>query len=481
MNSSTFFGKFLLYIPVKLVPAFLGIYFILLLYSLFPEGGYVNYSVGVVSALIAAQLSTAWIGNSYIYYAAGAKDEPTLFYSCLWTLLMLSPIAATIAGLVSILFVESKAFFSVFILCFSQILFFFLSAVFQAGFHVKHQLIAVIIQATVQIAAMLVLFECLAPSYRLALMSLSIGYVSAALFLLSIKIKEYAWKGFVVRKDAYAANLRIIYRYGAALSPWMLGMLVMASADRFAIGYYNLEGGDEYLSLKDLFIGAAGLLSMPLLMMVHSLLISRFRGGRFAMDIIQASVSFLVISFSAFWVFLSFLGLELFAVITDKPVGIARGTVFLSFVGIFLASVSVYIQKRLEIHRKIGRLAILSLGCAVVSIVFAFAAGAIGGIFGVAVSAVLAQLLYLSVLIGSLKKIDLLSFFKPIICVFFIFGSGEVLNYFTPYLRNALGFWQASLMLFASFSLLVLFALWKGVSWRSFTQQSLRPDAVRGS
>ncbi|QIB52607.1 sugar transporter [Pseudomonas sp. OIL-1] len=470
MNSSTFFGKLLLYVPVKLVPAFLGIYFIFLLYSLFPEGGYVNYSVGVVSALIAAQLSSAWIGNSYIYYAAGAKSQPDLFYSCLWTLIAIAPIAASIAGLVSIFFVEREAFISVSILCFSQILFFFLSAVFQAGFLVKHQLVAVVIQATGQVVVMLVLFEYVAVSYKLALASLSVGYFGAVLFLLFVKIKEYGPREFMVRKDVYITNLRTIYRYGAALSPWMLGMLVMAAADRFAIGYYNLEGGDEYLSLKDLFVGGAGLLSMPLLMMVHSLLINRFREGHFAMDIVQASVSFLVISFTAFWVFLHFLGLEIFALITEKPVGITRGTVFLAFVAIFLASVSVYIQKRLEVHRKIGRLALLSLGCAVVSIAFAFAAGAMGGVFGVAVAAVLAQFLYLAALITSLKKISLLSFYKPVLWAFLLLGSGEVLSYFLADFRNALGYWQASLIWFAVFSSLILLALWKGVSWNAFTQ-----------
>ncbi|MDS1309482.1 hypothetical protein [Marinobacter xiaoshiensis] len=470
MNTSTFFGKLLLYVPVKLVPAFLGIFFIFLLYSVFPEGGYVKYSVGVTSALIAAQLTTMWIGNSYIYYAAGSKSQATFFYSCFWILIVIAPAAALIAGLVSVFFVEADAFLPVLFLCLSQSLFFFLSAVFQATFFVKHQLVAVFIQAVAQVAAVFVLFEYVAVDYKLAIASLSVGYFGAALFLLLVKIKEYGTGGFIVRMDTLRANFLAIYRYGSALSPWMLGMLVMAAADRFVIGYYNLEGGDAYLSLKDLFVGGAGLLSMPLLMMVHSLLISRFRDGRFAMEIVQASVSFLIIVFTGMWVFLQFLGLELFALITDKPEGISRGAVFLAFLAIALASASVYVQKRLEVHRKIGRLALISLACAMVSIVVGFAAGAVGGVFEVAFAAALAQLLYLVVLIKSLqKKLRFFLFLKPVLWAAFLFGSGVVLTHLLIDGKNVIENWQDSLIWFSGLSSLVLLALWKGVNWGSFT------------
>lgn len=475
MNSSVFFGKLFLYVPVKLVPAFLGIFFIFLLYTAFPEGGYVNYSVGVVSALIAAQLSTMWIGNSYIYYAAGSESQATFFYSCLWTLIAIAPVAALIAGLVSILFVEADAFFPVLLLCLSQSLFFFLSAVFQASFLVKHQLIAVLIQALGQVAAVFILFEYVAVDYKLAIASLSVGYFGAALFLLLVKIKEYGVGGFIVRMESFRANFLAIYRYGSALSPWMLGMLVMAAADRFVVGYYNLDGGDAYLSLKDLFVGGSGLLSMPLLMMVHSLLISRFRGGYFAIEIVQASVSFLIIIFTAMWVFLQFLGLELFVLITDKPESISRGPVFLAFFAIALASMSVYVQKRLEVHRKIGRLALISLVCALVAIVAGFVAGAVGGVLGVAFSAVLAQLLYLAALVKSLqKKLRFFLFFKPVLWSAFLFGCGAVLSHLLIDGKNVIENWQAGLVWFLVFSPLVLLALWKGVSWGSFTQPSLR-------
>lgn len=482
MNSSTFFRKLLLYVPVKLVPAFLGIYFIFLLFSVFPEGGYVNYSVGVVSSLIVAQLSTGWIGTSYIYYAVGKKNQATFFYNCLWILIVIAPAAALVAGLVATFFVDGAVFFSVSLLCFSQILFFFLSAVFQAEFLVKHQLVAVLIQAIGQVTAVLFLFEFVSVDFNFAIASLTIGYICAASFLLLIKIKEYGISEIRVQKKLVVETFSAIYRYGSAMSPWMLGMLIMTAVDRFAIGYYKPVGGDAYLSLKDLFVGGAGLLSMPLLMMVHSLLIQRFKEGRFAADIIQASVSFLVISFTGLWVFLHFLGLELFELMTDKPLGITRGAVFLAFLAVFLASVSIYAQKRLEVHRKIGRLAFISLICAVISIPMGFAAGASGGILGIAIAAVAAQLLYLVMLMKSFqKKINVMFFLKPVLWALSLFGCGDILSYTLEHVsaENAIGYWQVNLVWFAAFSLFVLLALWKGVNWAVFMQRSNHTGTVK--
>ncbi|UAW99464.1 hypothetical protein KEM63_05720 [Halopseudomonas nanhaiensis] len=480
MNSSTFLGKLLLYVPVKLIPAATGIFFIVLLYSVLPEGGYVSYSVSIASALIAAQLGSAWIGNSYIYCVASADNRATLFYSCLWSVLIIAPVAAIAAGVVSTVFVDDYAFYNVVLLCFSQALFFFLSSVYQATFQVRHQLVAILLQAVGQVVTVLVIFERIAVNYKFAILSLSVGYLAASLFLLLVKLKEHGAENLIVGKKAFVASFTAIYQYGSALSPWMLGMLIMAAADRFALGHYNLAGGDAYLSLKDLFIGASGLLSMPLLMMVHSLLINRFREGHFAIDIVEASISFLVIAFAALWVALDLWGLELFERIADRQVGLSISTIFLAFCGVFLASVSVYAQKRMEVHRKIGRLAILSIGCALVSIVLCFIAGATGKILGVAVAAVLAQMLYLAVLMYTLrKKIQLVKFCMPILWAFLLFGIGELLSHAMGPSRNSLGYWIGSLMLLAGFSFFACLALWKGIDWKSFTERGRRTSIRR--
>ncbi len=471
MNSAIFFRKFFLYVPVKLIPAFLGVYFIFFLYSLFPQGEYVNYALAVATALITAQLSTTWIGISYLYYVTGEKDQATLFYSCLRMLLVIAPLSACGAGFISIFFTRDSAFLYVSLLCLSQILFFFLSAVFQSGFSVSSQLIAVIIQALCQVSFAFLTFEYVVANYKMAIAALSIGYFAASFFLLVIKLKEYGLAKLAIDKNLFKKNLQNIFGYGAALSPWMLGVLIMTAADRFAIGYYNVPGGDAYLSLKDLMVGAGGLLSMPLLMMVHSIVINRFKEGYFAKDIVKSSFSFLIISFSAFWVFLENIGLDLFVLITDKQLGIAHIEIFVAFFSVFLSSVSIYIQKRLEVHRRIGRLAFLSLGCAVVSVAFGFGAGAVGGILEISFAVTAAQTLYFILLMRSTFRIaDFTMFLRPSIWSLFLFGAGKLLGFVFFDNASTAGYWIFSFTWVTVFLFLVLLALWKGVSWSVFTQ-----------
>lgn len=471
MESSAFFKKFLLYVPVKLIPAFVGIFFILFLYSNFPEGEYVSYALGVACALITAQLSAAWVGTSYIYYFSSVKEPASFFYSCFWILVVIAFSASVLSGFISTWFVESGNFFYISVLCFSQILFFFLSAVFQSGFSVGFQLIAVFIQAVSQVLIVVFLFEYVRVDYKFALVSLAAGYLCSAVFLLFIKLKEYGLKGSLIDKKVLLNVLHMIYAYGFALSPWMLGMLAMAAVDRFVIGFYSMQDGDAYLSLKDLIIGGSGLLSMPLLMMVHSLVINKFRNGRFPKDIIQASFSFLIIVFTAFWVFLHFIGLDLFEMITKKPIGVTRSAIYVAFIAVFLSSVSVYAQKRLEVHRKISRLAVISILCAVLSVFIGFFAGKVGGVFEVSFAAAITQLLYLVILMKTMfRKKDLIFLLRPIFSAIFLFASGEFLSY-TFISKHSFGeYWYEYFIWVMIFMLLVSLVLWRNVDWKSFTQ-----------
>ena len=103
-----FLGKFLLYVPVKLLPAFLTVFFIFFLYRFFPEDEYVSYSVSVSCSLIVAQLSAMWVGNSYVYYFSSIADSRRFFSSCFYLVTLLSPFAALAAALVATFFLSRQ-------------------------------------------------------------------------------------------------------------------------------------------------------------------------------------------------------------------------------------------------------------------------------------------------------------------------------------------------------------------------------------
>lgn len=476
MNKNAFLIKFLLYIPVKLIPALLGIFFIFFLYKFFPGGQYVSYSICLTCALIASQLCTGWVGNSFIYYFSGSKDKTEFISSCLLVIGLLAPAAAFLAATVSIFFVpEHYVFLCVGGLCFSQVIFFFLSSVCQADFLVKHQLVSVLIQAMGQVSLISLLFYLYGVDFRYAIVSLAIGYFLAAFYLVFSVLRKFGFNNPLANFEKFRVTLRLIYQYGAALSPWMLGMLVMVGADRFAIGYYGVEHGDSYLSLKDLFVGAAGLLSMPLLMLVHPLVIKKFREGYFAATVIEGSMGFLIIAFSLMWGALDFVGFDFFEWITGKTIGAPRIVIFISFLGVFFNSVSVYVQKRLEVHRKMKRLAYLSLISALVSIVFSCVGGGYWGIYGVAIGVLLAQLLYFyMVTISVFRKLNLFHCFGlPLVVSFmtYLFGYGYYL--LIELLWEAGEWWMKSIFWLVGFIIVALLTLWKGVEWNKFMRESI--------
>lgn len=471
MNSGSVLRKLVLYVPVKLVPAVFGVFLVFFLFAAFPAGQYVSYSVCILAALLSAQIFSGWVGNSLLFYFSSISNKRGFVSDGLTMVLLVAPVSAALASAVASFFVEGEFVFAyVFGLCFSQVLFFFFSSVFQAAYLVKEQLGAVLIQAASQLLIIYFAFNFLGADFRFALLALMVGYLFATLYLgLMISLRYGLERPFKFSERFYF-NLKLKYEYGIALVPWMLGILVMSGVDRFAIGFYGIEYGDEYLSLKDLFVGAGGLLSMPILMVVHSVVVDRFRSGSFDSNVIEGSVGVLVYMFASLWSVLYFVGFDFFERMTGKDVETPTLAVFISFLSVSLACISVYLQKRLEVHKKIKYLAFFALVSALISVVFSFWLGGRYGIYGVALGGGAAQVAYFLVVSRSVfRKV---SFFrcigKPLLLSGLIFVWGYLVNiylidffYFLDWRIRSVS-WLGGFLVFFG----VLF--WKAGEWRAF-------------
>lgn len=470
-NSNGFLKNFILYVPVKLLPATLTVGFIFVLYRFFPPGEYVAYSVSLSCSLIVAQLSAMWVGNSFVYFYSGIDDKRSMFSSCAYLLALLGPVSAVVAGMIANIFAEVPDSFSlVWLLCMSQIAFFFISSVCQAAFMVSQQFVAVCLQALVQAGVIWFLSTDVGVSYNDAMISLSAGYGVAALIMLTAVIFRLGLESPFSSQLAFSRNLRAIYGYGSALAPWMLGMLVMVSADRFAISHLGIEGGDSYLSLKDLFVGAGGLLSMPLLMLVHPLLIKRFREGVFECELIESSMSFLVIVFTLLWALLVLVGFELFERLTDKSITVGWEVLLVAYIGVFLNCSAVYVQKRLEVHKKMRLLAIVSISSSGLALVLAYLGGWLFGLHGAALGGALGQLVYFVVVGASvLRKVSL---FHGLIKPFLLSLCALIVGYFLHVIvfkhLNGIEWWVGVMAWTGGFAVVSMLIVWKGVAWKSF-------------
>ncbi|WP_423770450.1 sugar transporter [Pseudomonas sp. NLJ1] len=471
VRGNGFLGKFLLYVPVKLLPAFLTVFFIFFLYRFFPEDEYVSYSVSLSCSLIVAQLSAMWVGNSYVYYFSSSADQRALFSSCLYLVTSLAPFAALVAALVSILFSSAPdTFYCVLLLCLTQMYFFFMSSVCQAAFLVRQQLLAVVMQVVAQLGVIYFCYSSLGVTYSDAMFALSAGYGMAALIMLIGAVVRMGIHSPLAAKKAFGGDVRAVFNYGSALAPWMLGMLLMVAADRFAIGSLGIPGGDSYLSMKDLFVGAGGLLSMPLLMLVHPLIIKRFRDGVFEGALIQSSVGFLVVVFSLLWAVIALVGLSVFEQFTGKPISAPLGVLLIAYLGVFLNCAAVYAQKRLEVHRRMRLLAYFSLMAALVSLGLSYVGGLLLGLYGVALGVVIGQLLYFGVVTATiLRKVDLYrGVVKPFVVSMMALAMGYLLQVALDASLGGVVWWVRALVWTLLFSFFSLIVVWKAVSWRDF-------------
>ncbi|EKM93871.1 polysaccharide export protein [Stutzerimonas degradans] len=384
---------------------------------------------------------------------------------------MVAPFSSAFAAVVASFFVEGEFVFAyVFGLCFSQVLFFFLGSVFQAAYLVKEQLGGVLIQAACQLLVIYFAFHFIGADFRFALLASMLGYFFATCYLGSIIGLRYGLERPFRFSERFYSNLKLKYEYGIALVPWTLGILVMSGAERFAIGFYGIEYGDAYLSLKDLFVGAGGLLSMPILMVVHSVVVDKFRSGSFDSNVIEASVGVLVYMFASLWSVIYFVGFDFFERMTGKDVGIPTLAAFISFFSVSLACISVYLQKRLEVHKRIKYLAFFALVSALIAVVFSFWLGGHYGIYGVALGGGAAQLVYYLIVSQSVfKKI---SFFrcigKPLLLSGLIFIWGYIVNiclvdffYFLDWRIRSVSWVVGFLVVFG-----ILF--WRAGEWRAF-------------
>lgn len=244
----------------------------------------------------------------------------------------------------------------------------------------------------------------------------------------------------------------------------------MSGVDRFAIGFYGIEHGDEYLSLKDLFVGAGGLLSMPILMVVHSVVVDKFRSGSFDSNVIEGSVGVLVYMFSSLWSVLYFVGFEFFEKMTEKDVEIPITVIFISFFSVFLACISVYLQKRLEMHKRIKDLAFFALASAIIAVVLSFWLGGRYGIYGVAIGAGTAQIAYFFVVSRSvLRKVSFFrSIGKPLLLSGLVFLWGYLINIYLIDFFHYLDWWAKSVVWLGGFLVLFGGLFWRAGEWRAF-------------
>lgn len=395
----------LLYLPVKLIPAVNGFAVVTYLYGRLNEGEYVYYSISVAVALLSAQIGGGWVGNAMVYYISTRGKKASLLINSYLTMVSASVLAAILVALgVGLYFEEYYIGVVVFILCLFQGMFYFFSAALQAVYNVTGQLCAVLIQASCQLLPLIILFHIAGAHFEFAVLAIALGFLAGTLAMLPFITAEFNLSLRLLNLKKFNSDFKDLLNYGGPMAIWTVATLFMFTIDRFVVGAYQLPNGDSYLSMKDLLLGASSLISMPLLMLLHPLIFSLFKERGFPSALIEQTIAILILAFSLFWTFWQIVGIPAFQYFSGRTVTTPTIIIFLILVTNLSACIAIYLQKRLEAHKRTITLAKLACVAALASLVLSFVLGAIFELYGVVAANVLSQLLYCWLLTRSTRK-----------------------------------------------------------------------------
>ena len=151
---------------------------------------------------------------------------------------------------------------------------------------------------------------------------------------------------------------------------WFALMLVSGYTDRFFLGQLKGPGVAGYAFTKDLLIGISGFISMPIMLIAHSMIFRLFREKKEQelSRLIEFSTTLLVVLFLfAIFIYASFVKVQLVYFSPDLQ-HVSFVQAILIGVGIMLSTLALYSQKKFEVLGHLKQLVAL----AAISNTFAF-------------------------------------------------------------------------------------------------------------
>lgn len=398
------------YIPSKILPAATTILFISFLYRNIEPTAFVNYSVAIAISLISTQLSSGWVANSILFHFPNAKNHSDFLIRAIF-ITVLTSILGILIGVSVILWngATAQVVIAAVFLMIGQSGFYVLSSIFQSRRNILGQLKAVTLQCSFQVIALFVLFKYDYGSDACAIFAYGTGFFIACFYYLVIIFPEFRLnerKNFSSLCSFNSTDIKNIIGYGLPLGLWTFSILLANSSDRFFLKHIeDVANAASYVSAKDLLVGAAGLVTMPLLMASHPIILKLARDAKWsdAENIIKNNIQILVLLFSVYLTSIQFVGLFLLKLMFGMKYSIDIDILLVMLFGLLFSCVSMYAQKNLEALGK----TILMAGLAAIVAVLCIAMSALiiprFGAMGAAWCFVASNFLYLVLVVRSAR------------------------------------------------------------------------------
>lgn len=460
------FGDIAFYLPIKVLPAVGIVALIFYLIRVLPPEQYVQYSLGMTIATVSNQIVSGWLTGSVAYFYVLAADRTAFSERIVRLAAGFAALSALAAAFVALFALShAQAALGVAAVCLAQALFGAISSICQAARRLLLQLwMALVFCAAIAVGAVW-LFDLLGDDHVAALAIYASAYGLAVLLFFVFPHRPGA--SAEAHRIANPIPFAKLAAYGLPLGAWVASMLLLNSGEKFFLDMSDAAAA--YLSIKDLLIGATGLLSMPLIMAVHPLVFRIHRAGGDYRWLLAASTDFLSVVFGAFWCFLSVIGFDLIGLLTGKDFHDFRPVTFLVLVSLYLSCLGVYFQKPLEVEARTRRLASIAVVVAVAAVAaFALFVPRYGYPAAAAIF-LFAQFVYSLTLLLAAGQPALASLARPLLIFAAVVAVGELSALVVGRLSGELAKWLAMIIWAMGF---LAFAL----IWSAFTLRGVRAE-----
>jgi O-antigen/teichoic acid export membrane protein len=199
-----------------------------------------------------------------------------------------------------------------------------------------------------------------------------------------------------------------LYRYGMPMCLWFFATQFYSIGDRLILKYIRTPAEvGQYASFKDLSIGCAGFLTMPLLLASHPIIMMMWKKGCGKDEIenlIARNIALISLFFAPLLVLIHVCGTDLLSLVLGPKYLLDKRVMFFVVLSLYISSMSMYVQKGLEVTGKTLVMAKVALLIAS----FSFFANVVSiprfGILGASLVVIVSQLLYIRIIWGLTKE-----------------------------------------------------------------------------
>ncbi|MFC4296743.1 hypothetical protein ACFO0J_01655 [Castellaniella hirudinis] len=338
------------------------------MYMSFPSEGYVAYSAAIAAGVIGSQIASGWIASSVIFYFPLRKGKADFIIQVMKIAVASVVLSSVITASIFFLFFRNLTLsISVLFLIIVQGLFYVAVSLFQPERRMRGQVVSAFVLCMAQLlfAGYVILVNN--HSLPLSVAGYGAGFL-AGLVTLFLYIR-WTWftSVFLKRQRRLAAtespfeNSRFL-AYGGPMFLWFALMLVSSYTDRFFLGQVGGPGVAGYAFTKDILIGVSGFISMPIMLIAHSMIFRLFREKKKQelSQLIEFSTTLLAVLFlAAIFFYVSFVKVQLTYFSPDlQHVSFFRA--FLIGVGIMISTLALYSQKKFEVLGHLKQLVVLA-------------------------------------------------------------------------------------------------------------------------